>query len=360
MFKLVFIIAMVAAMCAVFVSAETVAKQDFKTVQVADGVFAFIASESNSGVVQGNVVLITGENSAVLIDSGQYPSLAERMAVKVRELTTKPVKLLMNTHFHGDHLLCNHVFKKHFPGLLVVAHEDTIVDGAKLYGKFAEQVKGYPKLIQDIRAIAKSGKSTKGRVLSQDEIEGLMVDADALEAALPDLSESRYEPAEMTFQRELTLDLGKRTIRVMNLGRGNTSGDAVVLIPDAKVLVTGDIVVHPTPYSFGSFHSEWIEVLKKMMELGAETYIPGHGEVMKDTSYIQSLIALLEDVRTQVRSAVKEDLSLDEVRKRVTLDDWKQRLAGDHRARRRAFNDFFLTPGLERAYKEARGEPLRE
>jgi glyoxylase-like metal-dependent hydrolase (beta-lactamase superfamily II) len=211
-----------------------------------------------------------------------------------------------------------------------------------------------------LRAMAKSGKSTKGRTLTEEEKTGLSIDADALETALADLSASRYEPAEMTFQKEISIDVGKRKVRVMNLGRGNTSGDAVILIPDAKVVVTGDTVVHPTPYSFGSYHSEWMDVLKKITELGAHTYIPGHGAVMKDTSYIETLIALLTDVRTQVSAAVKENMSLEEVRKKVTLADWKQRLAGDNPDRRRAFKDFFIDPGIERAYKEAKREPLTE
>ncbi len=353
--------------CAIFVAAfafmslvGAATKQDFETVKVADGIFAFIASESRSGVVQGNVVLIVGENSAMLVDSGQFPSLAERMSVKVRELTGKPVRILVNTHWHGDHLLANHVFKQKFPALLVVAHEETDRNGIKYYAKFEEQVKGYPKLITDLREMAKQGKTSKGRVLTEDEKTGLMLDADALESSLTDLSQSKYESPEMTFQKEISFDLGKRKVRVLNLGRGNTSGDAVILVLDAKVLITGDTVVHPTPYSFGSYHSEWIEVLKKMTELGAETYIPGHGVVMHDDSYIRTLIALLEDVRIQVRAAVKENLSLEDVRKRVKLEDWNQRLAGDNADRRRAFHDFFMDPGIERAYKEAKGEELTE
>jgi cyclase len=360
MMKLCICTLVVFVLASVPTSAGLVTKQDFETVKVAEGIYAFIATESNSGVVQGNVVLIVGNDSAMLVDSGQFPSLADRMAVKVKEVTQKPVRHLVNTHWHGDHLLANHVFKKRFPGLIVVAHENTVVLGEKNYGKFAEQVKGYPKLIQDLRALVKSGKSTKGRVLTEEEKTGLAIDADALESSLADLTASRYEPAEKTFQKEISFDLGKRNVRVMNLGRGNTSGDAVILIPDAKVVVTGDTVVYPTPYSFGSYHSEWMDVLKKMTELGADTYIPGHGPVMKDTGYLETLIALLGDVRTQVRAAVKENLSLEEVRKKVTLDDWKQRLAGDNPDRRRAFKDFFLDPGIERAYKEAKGEPLTE
>ena len=75
-------------------------KHDFEMVQVANGIYSFIANESNSGSVQGNVTLIVGDNSAIVVDAGQFPSLAERMAAKIREVTQKPVRVLINTHWH--------------------------------------------------------------------------------------------------------------------------------------------------------------------------------------------------------------------------------------------------------------------
>ena len=60
------------------------------------------------------------------------------------------------------------------------------------------------------------------------------------------------------------------------------------------------------------------------------------------------------------KAAVKEGLDLAAVRKRVTLNDWNTKVAGDDKYRRRAFHDFFVVPGIEQAYKEAKGEPLTE
>jgi hypothetical protein len=81
---------------------------------------------------------------------------------------------------------------------------------------------------------------------------------------------------------------------------------------------------------------------------------------MRDPSYIMKLISLLEDVRLQVQAAQKEGLSLADVRKRVTLDEWAARLAGDDDDRRPAFREFLVQPGLEQAYKEAAGQPITE
>lgn len=359
----VLIITILVAMWAAGAPADPITKPGFETEKVAEGIYAFIANESNNGVVQGNVVLIVGETSAMLVDSGQYPSLAELMSKKVREITDKPVRLLVNTHWHGDHLLSNFVFKKAFPGILVLVHEETERNSAKYYAKFPEQVAGYPKMIEDLRKMAKDGKAPEsGRTLTEEEKIGLQMDADALEAGLVDLQNSRYEPADMTFQKEVHFDLGKRSARILNLGWGNTAGDTLILIPDAKVLVTGDTVVYPTPYSFGSNPNEWIEVLKKMMALEVTTYVPGHGPVLKDASYIETVIALLEDVRTQVRAVLKEkpNATLKEVRQQVKLENWNQHLAGQDKYRQRGFQDFFVAPGIECAYKEAKGEPITE
>ena len=81
---------------------------DFQVVPVADGITAFIAKESKSGVVQGNVVLIAGDNGAIVIDTGQFPPQARKMVAEIRKLTTQPVRALLLTHWHGDHLLAGH------------------------------------------------------------------------------------------------------------------------------------------------------------------------------------------------------------------------------------------------------------
>ncbi len=344
----------------VLVGADAPTRHDFEMVQVAEGIYSFIANESNSGSVQGNVTLIVGDKSAVLVDAGQFPSLAERMALKIREVTQKPVRVLINTHWHGDHLLANYIFKEKFQGLIMVAHAEAVPMMLKYYGKWDEEVAGFPKTIETIREHIKTGKRRDGTPMDEEQKLGLQIDTDALEQDLPEVRRMKFEPPDMTFTKEVHFDLGNRDVKVVNYGWGNTAGDAVIIVPDAKVLITGDTVVYPTPYSFGSNHGEWIKVLNQLIAVDAVKIVPGHGPVMEDTSYIKTLIALLEDVRTQVRAATKEGLDLTAVRKRVTLDDWKTKLAGDDKYRRRAFRDFFVNPGIEQAYKEAKGEPLTE
>ena len=85
----------------------------------------------------------------------------------------------------------------------------------------------------------------------------------------------------------------------------------------------------------------------------------GHGAGgAKDAAYVDTLIELFQATRSRVAEAAKDGLSLEDTRKKVDLGDFKQRLAGDDLWRRRAFDDFFVQPGIERAYKEAKGEPM--
>jgi glyoxylase-like metal-dependent hydrolase (beta-lactamase superfamily II) len=335
-------------------------QQNYEIVQVAEGIHAFVAGESRSGVVQGNIVLIVGQEAALVVDAGQFPSTARRVAADIRRLTDRPVRVLVNTHWHGDHLLANHVLQESFPGLVTVAHAETRRAGPKFYGEWAKQVAEFPRMIQTLRERVATGKKRDGSPLSDDEKAGYAADADDLSAVLADVQDSRYTPADMTFEDEVTFHLGGREVRVSRLGRGNTAGDAVLWVPDAKVLVTGDTVVYPTPYSFGSFHGDWIGVLERMIALQPAKVVPGHGPVMSDTSYLRTLIELLAETRRQVRAAVQAGLNLEQTRKKVDLRRFERRLAGDSPDRARAFRDFFLVPGLERAYKEAKGEPLEE
>src|SRR5687768_2138161 len=80
-------------------------EQSFERVAVADGVVAYVATESPGGVMQGNITVISGKDASVVIDSGQYPELARRVARDIVEAKLPTPEYLVNTHWHGDHLL---------------------------------------------------------------------------------------------------------------------------------------------------------------------------------------------------------------------------------------------------------------
>ncbi len=97
-----------------------------------------------------------------------------------------------------------------------------------------------------------------------------------------------------------------------------------------------------------------------MIDLNASTIIPGHGPVMHDDSYLKTLIEMFQTLSSQVKEAVAQGLSLEDTRKRVTLDNFGQRLAGGDRGRLMGFRSAFLHPAVDRAYQEATGKMKSE
>jgi glyoxylase-like metal-dependent hydrolase (beta-lactamase superfamily II) len=321
-------------------------------------VHAFLAPEGRTGTVQGNSVAVLGKDAVLVVDTGQFPELTRRMIADVRRLTDKPVRYVVNTHWHGDHLLGNQQYREAFPGVAIVSHVETRRIADRMYATFVEKsLKDFPVYVSDIRAAVARGTRKSGKPLSDDEKRYYGRQADELEAATRQLPQMAYAKADLLFDGELHFDLGGREVRVMHLGRGNTGGDTVVLVPDVKVVASGDLVVYPTPYSFGSWMEEWPRTLEKLKALGATSIVPGHGPVLHDSRYIDAVAELIQETRRQVGAAAREGLSLDDTRKRVDLDRFRQLLAGDDFWRRQAFDQFFLAPAVAQAYKEAEGEP---
>lgn len=329
--------------------------EQYELVPVAPGIYSFVAPESDSGVVQSNCTLILGEDAVMLVDSGQFPSLARRMVTDIRKVTQKPVRYLVNTHWHFDHNWGNAVLREAFPGIVILSTEFT-------RRMIEEQGPGYrakaPEENRDqaagLRKMATGEKLPDGRPLTDETRRFLVRVADTLEHIEPDLLDTVLTPPTLGFEGELTIDLGKRVVKVEWLGRANTGGDAVVWVPDVKLLATGDAVVHPTPFPYGSYMGEWPATLQKMIDLGPAVVIPGHGPVMHDVSYLTTLIEMFQALTAQVKEAVAQKLSLDDIRKKVTLDDFATRLAGDNPMHRRGFRSF-LPAAIERAYQEATG-----
>jgi glyoxylase-like metal-dependent hydrolase (beta-lactamase superfamily II) len=358
-------IALVLAATAAVVAAPDAARpgphQSYETVELAQGVVAFVAPEGRTGTVQGNTLAVIGRDAALVVDTGQFPELTRRMIADIRKRTDKPVRYVVNTHWHGDHLVGNSQFVDAFPGVSIVNHVETRRLADKTFTGFADRArKDFPQYVADMRAAVARGTRKSGAALTAEEKDYYTRQADELEAALDQLSSFRYVRADAVFDRELRVDLGGREVRILHLGRGNTGGDTVVFVPDAKVVAAGDLLVYPTPYSFGSWLAEWPDTLAKLAALDAAAILPGHGPVLRDHVYLDTVAALVRETRRQVEPLAKAGLSLEETRRRVTLDGYRRTLAADDYWRRRAFDEFFLQPAVEQAYKEAKGEPMEE
>ena len=352
------------ALVALFAPPLCVAAQQqpgkFEMVKLAEGVYAAIRSEPLVDPVDGNSVVIVNDEDVVVVDSNITPASARAVIAEIKKITPKPVRYVVNTHWHNDHVTGNAAYREAYPGVDFVAHANTLTDTVGIMlpqnKKFLDDA---PKTIAGIEERLAKGVRRDGTPMTEKDKQDTRAFVEMYKQYTAEARGYTYVPATVTVERELVLHRGGgREIRLLHLGRGNTRGDLVVHLPKERVLVTGDLVVNPIPFSFGSYLGEWIETLRRLRALPADVIVTGHGHVQRDKAYIESVEALLEATLAQAREAVKKGLTLEETRKAVNLDAFRQKFAGDDQTRRRAFDGFFVSPAVERAYREAKGETL--
>jgi glyoxylase-like metal-dependent hydrolase (beta-lactamase superfamily II) len=332
---------------------------DYELRRVAEGVYVAVRPDVFRQPVDGNVVLIVNEADVVAVDSGGTVASAEGVIRLLRAVTNKPVRYVLNTHWHGDHNLGNQVFVREFPGVEIVAHPATAAGMTRDNIGFDRFLPQMTEFLEELRQGVATGKDKEGQAIAPDRIVRWKALIPDIEAGVAELRRAKIVLPTLTFADPLVLRRGEREIHVRWVGKGNTEGDAVVWLPRERILVSGDLVVHPQPYGFGSFPAEWRDTLDKLVALDYAVLVPGHGEVQRDTAYLRNLQRLIETVRTQVAMAVKDGATLEQARERLSIGPELEQAftAGDAR-RKTLLKAWFLDPFSLSAYKEAKGEPI--
>jgi len=328
--------------------------------KLAEGVYAFIAPDSKTAYFNGNTLVVVGGDGVLVVDSGDALSATRKTISEIRRLTALPVRYLVNTHWHWDHALGNGEYRAAFPGVTIVSTAATraLMD-TKGRANLAESIAAIPPYLDSLRQALASGARRDGTPLSPGDRDSLQAQLDDLGRGLQFYREAQVALPDVTFERELTVRLGARAVYVMAFGSGNTGGDAVVYVPDAKVVATGDLIVAPTPFAYDSFIFGWPAAMRRLMAIDAAAIVPGHGSVMRDWSYARVITELLESIGSQVRRAVDRGLSLEETRKAVDVSALRARMVGADPILARNFDQFFLAPAVGAAYKDVTGSAAR-
>ena len=268
------------------------------------------------------------------------------------------MRYVINTHWHDDHHTGNGVYRELWPEVEFIGHRDTRADLIeKSYGERPQDLVNLQSSIERYERWAATGKDDDGKPLEERRRTRAGELAVLDRALLPELKAAAEMPPGLTFVDQLVLQRGDRTIEVRWLGRGNTRGDTVVVLPKERIAATGDLLVYPVPFGILSYYEEWPVTLDKLDALPVDVLFPGHGPVLRDRAYLRQVQGLLRALVDRVKAAVAAGATLEETRKQVTLADWKTTLAGDDPTKQRAFDNFFVQPAVERTWRQLRGEP---
>jgi glyoxylase-like metal-dependent hydrolase (beta-lactamase superfamily II) len=336
---------------------DTVSTKLRSTVEVAAGVYVIRHEDAPDAFPQGNTTVVVGAREVLVVDSCYLPSSARKDIEQIRAWTDKPVRYLVNTHWHYDHTMGNGVYQDAFPNLSVVAHKETRKQIAgynpQWFERFPERATFFQKAIEEGKV--NDVPLTAGEL---EEYKSALTGVEPVWTEFKELVHRTDLAPTLDFERELTIDLGNREVRLLHLGRGNTAGDAIVYLPQEKVVVTGDLLVHPIPYLAGGYPVELIATLEALRHLDAQVFVPGHGTVLRGSSYLDLVTSFVREVVALVDDEVKRlgnsSRKLDEVKEKVRtalpLAAWSDRFAGDDGEAKDFFEHFALDGLITAAY----------
>jgi cyclase len=312
-----------------------------KVTKVADGVYEIEHREGGGG----NITVIIGDRQVFVVDTCFLPSAAREDIAQIRQWTDKPVSFVLNTHFHNDHNFGNRIYMDAFPALTIIAQVETKKEMDRFGpGSLQREEKDSYGIQQTLQKMLATGKLPDGRALSEDDKKEVQAELARRPKIIAEMKNVQFQSATLTFERGFSVDLGNREVQVKFLGRGNTPGDAVAYLPKEKIVVVGDLVDSPLPNVLDGYPAEWVQTLQSLVELDANTIVPGHGPILHDKSYIYLLRDLMQSAVDQVNEKLRQTApamfqTVDDVKGSVDLTAFRQRFAGDDKELAAAFDE---------------------
>jgi cyclase len=258
-----------------------------------DGCFAYLQPDGSFG--WSNAGLIASGGAALLVDTLFDVPLTREMLATMKPVTRRaPIRTLVNTHANGDHCWGNE-----------------LVADAEIISSTACR----DEMIEGIQPDALAAMTTT---------EGLGAGADYLRERMSrfDFNGITLTPPTRVFDGRLELELGGRAIELLEVGPAHTRGDALVHVPDARTIFTGDILfIDGTPIMWEGPVSNWIKACDLMLALDLETIVPGHGPVT-DKHGVERVRAYLDYISTEARKRYDAGLSAPEAARDISLGDF--------------------------------------
>ena len=293
------------------------------------GVHVFRAPGDLDYWTSTNSVVVIDDEDVVVFDSPTRAVTAKAVIAEIRKLTPKPVRVLVNSHWHQDHWSGNDEYVKAYPGLRIVASEETrdymkrMPAAYFLNGLETAQKTRRAELATAIQTgkLPDGSPLTPGARAKKEEYLGQREQFMNEVAALP-----RFLP-NVVYRDTMTFWSGRREFRLMSV-TGDATGSTVMFLPAEKILATGDVLPSPEdgkgppPWTTNSYSvTPWLETLRRLDALEPAAIVPGQGPAMRDRTYLERTIQLFAAVIDQVHAALERGVvGVEAVQKSVNVD----------------------------------------
>jgi cyclase len=278
---------------------------------VADGVYAAIAKPAYK--VNCNAAIILFDDVVLVVDTHSKPSAARALIEQIKKLTDKPVRYVVNTHFHWDHYQGNQAYPSSWPaGVEIISSEATRAN--------IEQ-RGIPRVKHEIVTMPQEIEKLKSDLDKASDLgqkERLRANLLQAEDYFGELKSMQVTLPSVTFDHSLILHRPSKTVEILWLGNAHTNGDVFVYLPREKVLVTGDALHGWTPYMGDSYPFDWIQTLDAAEKLDFDQVIGGHGDVMHGKERFELWKHYFHDLMDEAAQAYARGSSLEDAEKGVS------------------------------------------
>ncbi len=345
-------------LAAVFATAAvgqgTVQEKSFTVERLADGVYALIRKEPASLWFTPNNVFIVGRDGVVVVDSNITSEQTREVLAEIKRITEKPVKYVVNTHWHEDHIIGNRVYRDAFPDVKFVGHRSTLKDLPEIGGanrkSSLQNGRGFVGLLE---GKIDKGEDLAGQPITDEERLGYASDVRLVSAYLAESKAFDIIMPTVLVDDRLEIDLGDRKIEVLHLGRAHTGADLVLRLPKENIVIAGDLLVHPVPLvGSTSYPLEYAATLERLRAMKAKTIVPGHGPVMRDNNYLDAMIELLSSIKKQTEAAFARGETLEQMRTTIDLEPFRKRFAGDSQHKSLIFKNYVTLPAIAAAFRQ--------
>jgi len=293
------------------------------------GVHVFRAPGDLDYWTSTNSVVVIDDEDVVVFDSPTRAVTAKAVIAEIRKLTPKPVRILVNSHWHQDHWSGNDEYVKAYPGLRIVASEETRDYMKRMPAAyFLNGLETAQKTRRaELATAIQTGKLPDGSPLTPEarakkeeylgQREQFMNEVAALPRVLPNV----------VYRDTMTFWSGRREFRLMSV-TGDATGSTVMFLPAEKILATGDVLPSPEdgkgppPWTTNSYSvTPWLETLRRLDALEPAAIVPGQGPAMRDRTYLERTIQLFAAVIDQVHAALERGVvGVEAVQKSVNVD----------------------------------------
>lgn len=324
-------------------AAPAAAQPLFELKPVVDGVYAAIARPQFK--VNCNAAVILLDDSVLVVDTHSKPSAARALIEQVKKVTDKPIRFVVNSHFHWDHYQGNQAYTNVWPSGVEIISSQATYDNIERIGvpRVKSEIMAVPKQIEQLKRDLADATSTEQSTLRENvrQLEEYLAELKTMQVTLPTL----------TFDRSVVLHRKGRTVQILWMGRAHTDGDVVVYLPKERFIATGDMLHGWIPYMGDSYPYDWITTLDAVARLDFDHVLGGHGDVMRGKGQFEFWTGYFRDLMARTTAAYAQGASIEQARKDVAA--W---LTEKYQKRFANFTPASIEGNVDKAYRVVSGQ----